>query len=109
NASVAPLVATPWMRPLCALRYLVFFGCSMAVRLLSQLAPVRLPIAPRTAGVGLGELLVLRHRVVLEDLALEDPDFDAAGPVGGERGGNAVVDVGPQGVQRHAAFAVPLH
>src|SRR5215813_2814850 len=38
NASVAPLVATPRMRPLCALRYLVFFGCSMALRLLSQLA-----------------------------------------------------------------------
>ena len=29
NASVAALVAIPWMRPLCALRNLVFDGCSM--------------------------------------------------------------------------------
>src|SRR6478672_13646393 len=30
NASVAALVAIPWMRPLCALRNLVRIGCSMA-------------------------------------------------------------------------------
>src|SRR5205085_11060536 len=39
----------------------------------------------------------------------EDPDFDAAGAVGGERGRNAEIDVGAQGVQRHATFAIPLH
>src|SRR6516162_5654966 len=44
--------------------------------------------------VALGHPLVLRHRIVLEDLALEDPDLDTAGAEGGERGGNAVVDVG---------------
>src|SRR5262249_7889086 len=62
-----------------------------------------------TPSLGLGELLVLRHRVVLEDLALEDPHLHAAGAVGGEGGGDAVVDIGAQRVQRHAALAVPLH
>src|ERR1700753_3890733 len=66
-------------------------------------------VAPRPAGVTLGHSLVLVHRIVLEDLALEDPDLDAAGAEGRERGRNAVVDVGTQRVQRHATFAVPLH
>src|SRR4029079_8360503 len=65
--------------------------------------------AARTALVALGELFVLRHRIVVENLALEDPDLDAAGAVSGERSGDAVIDVGAQRVQRHAAFAVPLH
>src|SRR3954468_24006847 len=64
----------------------------------------------RTAtAVAFGHLLVLGHRIVLEDLALEDPDLDAAGTERGERGRHAVVDVGAQRVQRHAAFAIPLH
>src|SRR4051812_24976128 len=64
----------------------------------------------RTAtAVAFGHLLVLGHRIVLEDLALEDPDLDAAGTECGERGRHAVVDVGAQRVQRHAAFAIPLH
>src|SRR5687767_15508355 len=66
-------------------------------------------LAPRTARLGLGEALILRHGIVLHDLALEDPDLDAAGAVGGERGGDAIVDVGAQRMQRHAALAVPLH
>ena len=52
--------------------------------------------------------LVLRHRIVLEDLALEDPDLDAAGAIGGMGGRDAVIDVGAQRVQRHAAFAIPF-
>src|SRR6185312_1396909 len=71
--------------------------------------PVSGRVATRPAAVALGHLLVLRHRVVLEDLALEDPDLDAAGAVGGERGRDAEIDVGAQRVQRHAAFAIPLH
>src|SRR5262249_4127792 len=63
----------------------------------------------RTATLALGHLLVLGHRIVLEDLALEDPDLDAAGAEGRERGGNAVIDVGAQRVQQHAALAVPFH
>src|SRR5439155_9293123 len=59
--------------------------------------------------VAFGHLLVLRHRVVFHDLALEDPDLGAAGAVGGESRRYAVVDVGAQRVQRDAALAVPLH
>src|SRR3954451_7553521 len=66
-------------------------------------------VAARPAAVALGHLLVLRHRIVLEDFALEDPDLDAAGAERGEGGGNAVIDVGTQRMQGHAAFAIPLH
>src|SRR5271156_4863966 len=62
----------------------------------------------RRRGVGLGLALVLRHRIVLENLTLEDPDLDPAGAVGGMRGGDAVIGVGAQGVQRPAALAVPF-
>src|SRR3954465_4387192 len=55
----------------------------------------------RPAGLGFSEAFILRHGVVLHDLALEDPDLDAAGAVGGERSGNAVIDVGAERVQRH--------
>src|SRR6202047_3278307 len=110
--SVAPLVATPLIRPLCALRNLVRLGCSMELSLsqtfpgLSSSASV---VAARAARLALGHPLVLRHRVVLEDLALEDPHLDAAGPVGRDRGGDALVDMGAQRVQRHPAFAIPFH
>src|SRR6185295_20100973 len=63
----------------------------------------------RTGIVAFGHLLVLGHRIVLEDLALEDPDLDAAGAERGERGRDAIVDVGAQRMQRHAAFAIPFH
>src|SRR3984893_10005342 len=66
-------------------------------------------LAARAAGLALGHPIVLRHRVVLEDLALEDPTLDAAGAVGGKRGGDAVVDIGAQRMQRHPAFAIPFH
>src|SRR5262245_32763866 len=109
NARSTPEVARPWMRPLCALRNLVRIGCSMAYALLIPACRASGAVTARTAGIAFCHLLVLRHRVVLHDLALEDPDLDAAGAVGGERGGDAVVDVGAQRVQRHAALAVPLH
>src|SRR5580704_17674081 len=108
--SVAPLVATPLIRPLCALRNLVRIGCSMALRLSQRLPNLDASaVAARAARIALGHPLVLRHRVVLEDLALEDPHLDAAGAVGGEGGGDAVVDVGAQRVQRHPAFAIRFH
>src|SRR5262245_17847839 len=66
-------------------------------------------VAARPAGIALGHFLVLRHRVVLQNLALENPDLHAAGAIGRERGGNAIVDVRAQRMQRHATFAVPLH
>src|SRR3954447_6540978 len=97
------------MRPLCAFRNLVFFGCIMAYALKPCKMNRSRGIATRPGVVALGHLLVLRHRIVLEDFALEDPDFYAAGAERGERGGDAVVDVGAQRMQGHAAFAVPLH
>src|SRR5271165_3743394 len=110
------------MRPLNALQNLDLFGCIMVLnfrqfrgsdRFASALAAgVALArFAARTMRrrvVGLSEALVLGHWIVLQDFAFEDPDLDAAGAVGGVRGGDAVVDVGAQGVQRHAAFAIPL-
>ncbi len=45
---------------------------------------------------------------MFHNLALEDPDLDAAGAIGGEGGGDAEVDVGAQRVQRHPALAIPF-
>src|SRR5215475_2665872 len=53
--------------------------------------------------------LVLRHRVVRQDLALENPDLDAASAVGRLGRRPSVVDVGAQRMQRHTPLAVPLH
>src|SRR5260221_3721165 len=66
-------------------------------------------VATGPRSVALGHFLVLRHRVVLKDFALEDPDLDAAGAERGERGGYPIIDIGAQRVQGHAAFAVPFH
>src|SRR5690606_38785144 len=62
-----------------------------------------------TVAVGFDRLALGRHRVVLEDLALEHPHLDAADAVSRLRFGGAVVDIGAQRVQRHAAFTVPFH
>src|ERR1700737_4108875 len=59
--------------------------------------------------VAFGHLLVLGHRIVLEDFALENPDLDAAGAERGERGRHPVIDIGAQRVQRHAPLAIPFH
>ena len=50
----------------------------------------------------------MRHRIVLQHFAFEDPDLDADDAIGRLGFGRAVVDVGAQRMQRHAAFAVPL-
>src|SRR5215470_13004777 len=55
------------------------------------------------------ELLVLRHRIVFEDLALEDPHFHSAGAIGGECCRDAIIDVGAQRMERHASLAIPFH
>src|SRR5579872_1196527 len=108
------------MRPLKALRNLDLLGCIMIVnlrqcarldRFARVLAVTLARFAARTMGrgmVGLGLPLVLGHGVVLEDLAFEDPDLDAARAVGGVRGRDAIIDIGAQGVQRDAALAVPF-
>src|SRR5262249_1273919 len=94
---------------LCALRNFVRIGCSMAYVLFVPRPRPFSGVATRAAGIAFRHLLVLRHRIVLHDLALEDPDLHAAGAVGGERGGDAVIDVGAQRVQRHPALAIPFH
>src|SRR5258708_39291204 len=66
-------------------------------------------VAARPRSVAFSHFLVLGHRIVLEDFALEDPDLDAAGAERGERGCYPVIDIGAQRVQRHAALAIPLH
>src|SRR5260370_39834759 len=96
------------MRPLCAFRNLVFFGCIMAYAL-KPLKSRSGRVATRPRTLALGHLLVLRHRIVLEDFALEDPDLDAAGAERGERGRHPVIAVGAQRVQRHPALALPSH
>src|SRR6478735_9888495 len=108
NDNVAPEVATPWIRPLCAFRNFVFFGCIMALSPQTFSTASR-RVAARTGIVAFGHFRVLGHRIVLEDFALEDPDLDAAGAERGERGRDPVVDVGAQRVQRHTAFAIPFH
>src|SRR5262249_5523741 len=72
-------------------------------------APARcLPrgLAYRHGGL-LGDL-VLGGGLVGQDVALVDPDLHADASERGTGLGLAVVDVGPQGVQRHPALAVPL-
>src|SRR5699024_4434452 len=59
-------------------------------------------------GLSLHHQPVLRHRIVAENLALEDPALDADHAVGGQRLGLGVVDVRTQRMKRHAALAIPL-
>src|SRR3978361_2118759 len=92
NDNVAPEVATPWIRPLCAFRNFVFFGCIMAYALKPSVLRSS-SVATRPRGVALGHFLVLGHRIVLEDFPLEDPDLDTAGAYRGERGRQPVIDV----------------
>src|ERR687887_2460077 len=84
KARVDPRWALPFMRPRWALRYFTRLGISMGRR-------------PSGLGRRLGQ-----------HLALEDPHLHADGSVGRVGGGQAVVDVGPDGVQRNPAIAIPL-
>src|SRR5215471_5286021 len=100
--TLAPAVATPLFRPFCSLRYFLLAGCSIL----------------RSCTLAGGALALrrfrrrcrrrLRLRVVRHHFALEDPDLDADDAVGRFRLGEAVIDVGTQRMQRHAALAVPL-
>src|SRR5215813_4223662 len=94
------------MRPLNALRNLVRIGCSMTQALLVSSGR---RFTAGTTSFAFSKFLVLRHRIVLEDFALEDPDFDTAGAVRGERSCDSIVDVSAQRMQWHAPFAIPFH
>src|SRR5579859_3122736 len=68
------------------------------------------PLAGRLAD-GHGRLpadLVLAGDLVGKDVALVDPDLDADAAERGAGLAKAVVDVGPQGVQRNPALAIEL-
>src|SRR6185312_16158119 len=54
-----------------------------------RVAALKATTITAAAGLAFGHSLVLGHRIVLEDLALEDPDLDAASAEGRERGRNA--------------------
>src|SRR5919109_4715167 len=101
--SDVPPLAAPWMRPLCPLRNLVRFGESMFLR------PYSSSGARSARRLMLHGPLVEGHRVVGHDLALEHPDLHAAGAIGRLGRRLAEIDLGAQRMQRHAAFAVPLH
>src|SRR5215211_5422637 len=95
------------MRPLWAFRNLVRLGCNMSVYL--SLGGRRFALAARAgAFLGLARAFVLRHRVVLEDLALEHPDLHSVSAIGGNRGRSPVVHVRPQRMKRHATLAIPF-
>src|SRR6185503_2530289 len=97
--TLAPRVATPLLRPFCSLRYFLLAGCSISHSRFAR----GLAFARRLFGRRRGGLLALAQH-----LALEDEDLDADRAVRGLGFREAVLDVGAQGVQRHAAFAVPL-
>src|SRR5262245_47139555 len=84
KASVEPRWARPRMRPRWALRYLTRLGINMV------------------------EPLGLRRVRRAQHLALEDPHLHTDGPVRGVGGGQAVVDVGANRVERHPPVAIPL-
>src|SRR4030095_6718357 len=97
--TLLPTVATPLLRPFCSLRYFLLAGCSI-LRSWS--------CATGTRGRGSRCRRLRGFSVVRHDFAPEYPDLDADDAVRRARLGKAVVDVGAQRVQRHAAFAVPL-
>src|SRR5262249_59135162 len=116
--------AGPCMRPLKAWRTWGRAGGSIARS--SRLGglgralpagPAAVAIAAATAAAAPAATAFLRldgallggHRVVLHDLALEDPHFDADNAIGGLGEAVAEIDVGAQRVQRHASLAIPFH
>src|SRR3546814_17619153 len=59
-------------------------------------------------GRGFHHQPILSHRVVAQNLALEDPDLDAAHAIGGVGGRLGIIDIAAQRVERNAAFAIPF-
>src|SRR5690554_5435196 len=92
------------MRPLCCLRNFVRFGCSICH---SSLATAACTARCRTVLKFLS-LAVTRGRVVIHDLAFEDPGLDPDDTIGSHRLDMRVIDVGTQRMQRHAAFTSPF-
>src|SRR5882672_4257808 len=104
NATKLPRCALPEILPLNCLRNLVRFGCIMCRYLDSTLR--RRCGLDRSRGGGLGLCLGDLGFRLIEHFALEYPNLDADHAVGGLRLGKTVVDVGTEGMQRHAPFAI---
>src|SRR5215510_10130885 len=83
KARVEPRWALPFMRPRWVLRYLTRLGISIARSSCLLRGPA-------------------------QHFALEDPDLHADRPRRRVGGGQPIVDVRPDGVQRHAALAIPF-
>ena len=119
NDTFCPRVATPVLRPFCSFRYFLLVGCSI-IRSCFLLAGLRhdgrdddgrpspsrgAPRRPRRLSASGSAATGCSLRPSISPLNTHlDPD-DAVGRLGL---GHTVIDVGAQGVQRHAAFAVPL-
>src|SRR5690606_6238281 len=82
------------------------FLCAFAVAVAAFTA--RFALGTLAAFAAFGGATLVSRRIMFKDFALEDPDLDADDAVSGFGFGSAVVDIGTQGVQRHAAFAVPF-
>src|SRR5579883_70225 len=121
KAMLVPRLAGPLMRGwLCGLRYLTLLGINMTVILLrlgrlgsrSGRSGLRGLDARGRDDRGRGRVRLGQLHELLgaldEKLLLEDPALHADETGRGERLGVAVVDVGAEGVQRHAAFTGPL-
>src|SRR5690606_11475570 len=85
----------------CGTSYVLVAASSLAF-LAGLVAALALAIAT------LGGPALMRRRIVLEHLALEDPDLDPDDPVGRPGLGGAIVDIGTQRVQRHPTLAIPF-
>src|SRR5208337_1957109 len=74
-------------------------------------APGRTSIRPAAAAafLVLHRQTLLSHRIVLKDLAFEDPDLNADNAVSRLGLGRAIVDIGAERMQRHAAIQIPFH
>ena len=118
NETELPRWARPVFVPLNCLRYLVRLGCCMDITT-DLVGSRRRGRGGSGSGGGIrggalrslggfdvrglcGELGLVEH------FALEDPDLDADDAVRGAGFAEAVVDVGAERVQRHAAFAGPF-
>src|SRR5580704_18390418 len=67
------------------------------------------PAALMARGLSRVQPLVLRHRVMSENLAFKDPNLDPAHTIGGFGGAIAEIDVRAQRMKRHPTLAIPLH
>src|SRR5580704_15771605 len=122
KASVDPRHALPVMRPRCCLRYFTFFGINIKVSVetlfvTSRYIPCRARCAGRDVASNVSTNLTSEsasHRRLRlaflgrQDFPFVDPAFHSDHSIGGARLGEAVVDVGAQGMQRQPALQVPF-